>query len=104
MNPAVFYLTVGNEEEADAISALLLKKKLVVCIKKQAVQSTYRFKNKIESATEVLLVMESTEDLFTQAEKEIRTLHSYETFVFFSTAITKMTSDMELWFKQELHR
>jgi periplasmic divalent cation tolerance protein len=43
------------------------------------VQSVYRWKGKVETTKEVLLLIKSTRKRFSALEREIRRLHSYET-------------------------
>lgn len=102
MKMCILYLTCANDEEADKISQVLLEKKLVFCIKKSPVSSSFLWKGKIDHSKEVLLMMESVEGNFKQAEKEIAKLHSYETFVLVSVPVTQTTDDVLKWVKQEL--
>ena len=64
MKPNILFLTCTDSEEAEKISVTLLKKRLVVCIKKIPISSSYLYKGKIESADEVLLIMDSIEENF----------------------------------------
>ena len=43
------------------------------------VRSVYWWKGKVETATEVLMLVKTTRRMFGALEKEIRRLHSYET-------------------------
>jgi len=61
------------------------------------VSSDFRWKAKIEHSDEVLLQMESREDLFEQVEKEVAKLHSYDTFVLESTPVDKISKKAEKW-------
>ncbi|OGK23147.1 hypothetical protein A3A46_01180 [Candidatus Roizmanbacteria bacterium RIFCSPLOWO2_01_FULL_37_13] len=96
------FLTCADEEEAEKISAVLLKKKLVVCIKKVKVKSSFLFKKKIDKADEVLLIMDSIEEKFSEIEKEVRKIHSYETFVLLATSVIKSSKGVREWIKDEL--
>lgn len=102
MKIIILFLTCANEEEAEKISDVLLKKKLVVCIKKTKVKSRFLFKNKIDNADEILLIMDSIEDKFDQIEKEVRKIHSYETFVLLATSVIKSSKGIKEWIKEEL--
>src|SRR3989344_9549805 len=96
------FLTCADEEEAEKISAVLLKKKLVVCIKKTKVKSSFLFKKKIDKADEVLLIMDSLEEKFSVIEKEVRKIHSYKTFVLQGSPVIKSSKGVEEWIEQEL--
>jgi uncharacterized protein involved in tolerance to divalent cations/8-oxo-dGTP pyrophosphatase MutT (NUDIX family) len=101
MKMAVYYLTCADDWQADRIAKALLNKKLIVCAKKIAVSSISLWKGKRTEQNETLLVMESVEENFTKIEKEIKKLHSHETFVLYSTP-AKTTKKVEEWIKEEL--
>jgi periplasmic divalent cation tolerance protein len=96
------WLTVGSKEEADKIANTLLVKHLVACVRQIPVSSDYWWKGKINHSDEVLLQMESREDLFEQVEKEVAKLHTYDTFVLESTPISIISKSAGAWLKSEL--
>lgn len=102
MKAAVFYTTCADDWEADRISNVLLKKKLVVCAKKLSVISDFLWKGKIKKDNqETMLILESVAENFGKINQEIRKLHSYETFVLYSIPV-KTTKEVEKWIKEEL--
>jgi len=98
---AVYYLTCADDWEADKIAKSLLKKKLIVCAKQMPVASSSLWKGKLVQDKEILLILESIEENFDKIEKEIRKLHSHETFVLYSTPV-KTTRKVEEWIREEL--
>lgn len=98
----VLFLTCANNQEAEKITRSLLEKKLVFCIKKLPVSSSFLWKGKISQAKEVLLIMESLESNFEKVKKEVTKLHSYDTFVLLSTPVSKTTEQVKDWIKGEL--
>ena len=102
MNPVVLFLTCADEREADEITDVLLRKKLVVCIKKTKVESSFLFKGKTDAADEVLLIMDSVEEKFKEIEKEVRKIHSYKTFVLLASPILKASKGVRKWIKKEI--
>jgi uncharacterized protein involved in tolerance to divalent cations len=96
------YLTCANKAEADKISDALLVKHLIVCAKQVPVNSKFHGHGKIESRDEILLIMDSREDLFKQAETEVAKLHSYETFVLQQASLEKVSEKADHWLRQEL--
>jgi len=104
MKFSIFYLTCANEDEAEEISQVLLQKRLVACAKKFPVVSQFVWKGNIEEDEEVLVLFESIEENFEKVEKEIKKLHSYETFVFFSILANKVTKETEKWLETELKK
>ena len=102
MKPILLFLTCANNQEADKISNALLDKQLVVCIKKFPVSSKFLWQGKKSSAEEVILLMDSEKSLFSQIEKEIKKLHSYETPVLISVAVNQSSFGIDKWLKEEL--
>lgn len=102
MKMAVFVLTCADKKEADKIGDVLLKKKLIACAKEFSVSSSFWWKGKIDNSQEVLLMMESIEENFEIVNKEVRKVHSYETFVLFSLPVGQTTKDVEKWLNKEL--
>lgn len=102
MKPCILYLTCANDLEADKIVDILLEKKLIVCAKKLTVQTKNYWKGKIESAREVLLIMDSSEELFSKVEGEVRELHSYDTFNLMSSPVTHLSTGIKEWMSQGL--
>ena len=96
------WLTVGSKEEADKIANTLLVKYLVSCVRQIPISSDYRWKGKIEHSNEILLQMESREDLFDQVEKEVAELHTYSTFVLEASPVFAISKSAEKWLKSEL--
>jgi len=102
MKPILLFLTCADNTEADIISDSLLQKKLIACAKKSTVTSKFNWDGKKDEGTEVLLIMDSVEELFEQIEVEISQLHSYDTFVLIATPVIRTSSGIKEWFKKEL--
>ena len=79
-NKIVVLVTCGSIDEARQIGRMLVDRKLVACanILRAPVQSIYWWKNKIELAEEVLLLLKSSRSRFAAVESAIRKLHSYD--------------------------
>lgn len=102
MKMVILFLTCVNNSEAEKISQSLLEKHLIVCAKKTPVSSAFFWKGKTEKADEILLVMESEEGKFEEIEKEVRKLHSYETFVLSAVPVIKISKGVDSWLKEGL--
>lgn len=98
----LLYLSCKNSSEADKIADTLLARQLITCAKRIPVMSNYRWQGKIESAEEILLIMESREDLFEKVEAEVAKLHSYDTFVLEAVLVTKLSEKSKRWAEDEL--
>lgn len=68
--------TFENKEEANKISEILLKKRLVSCSQISSITSSYHWKGKIEHEEEFLLQMKSKTSLYKEIESEILKYHS----------------------------
>jgi len=74
-------VTCPTLSEARKISRSLLQKHLVACVNIHSVpiESIYRWKGKIETAREHLLLIKTTTRRLKSLEREVLRLHSYET-------------------------
>ena len=76
----VVLVTVGSLREARKIAKTLVEGRLAACVNlSPAVQSFYRWKSKMETAREILLVIKTSREIFPELQTEIRKLHSYAT-------------------------
>jgi periplasmic divalent cation tolerance protein len=76
----VVLVTCASAGQARKIARALVEGRLAACgnILHMPVHSIYRWKGKVESAKETLLILKSTRPRFAALEREIRRLHSYE--------------------------
>src|ERR1700688_3655994 len=74
-------VTCPSLPEARKISRALLQKHLAACVNIHTppIESVYRWKGKIETAREHLLLIKTTARRLKSLEKEVLRLHSYET-------------------------
>ena len=70
--------TTDSKENADAITQLLLEKKLIACVQSATIQSAYHWQGKIIKSEEILLQMKTKKSLFEQIQTEIEHLHTYD--------------------------
>jgi len=71
--------TAGSEEEARKIARCLVDQGLAACVNiVPRVESIYRWKGKIESAQEWLLIIKTTAERFPAVRDAIRELHSFD--------------------------
>ena len=73
-------VTCGSIVEARRIARRVVRKRLAACVNivLGPVQSIYRWKGKVQSAREVLLVIKTTEKRLPELEKEVVHGHSYD--------------------------
>lgn len=78
-NKIVVLSTCADEKEAEKIARALLDERLAACINVvSGVRSLYRWKGAVEGASECLLLIKSSRELFPALSAAIRKAHSYE--------------------------
>src|SRR6266851_1560475 len=95
-------LTCENAEEAGKIADALREHRLIVCAKQVPVESKFWWKGEVEMASEVVLVMDSAEDLFFAVEAEVGRMHSYETFVLQMLPMVGLSAAAQEWMDENL--
>ena len=71
--------TAGSEDEARKIARHLVEQRLAACVNiVPQIESIYRWREKLESAREWLLLVKTTVKRFPDVRDAIRELHSYE--------------------------
>lgn len=71
--------TAGSEEEARRIANQLVERRLAACVNiVPRIESIYRWKDKVQEAEELLLVIKTTEAAFPGVRDAIAELHSYD--------------------------
>jgi periplasmic divalent cation tolerance protein len=79
-NARVVLVTCGSLADCRKIARALVNKRLAACVSaiSAPAESLYRWKGKVESAKEFLLVIKTTARRLQSLEEEIARLHSYE--------------------------
>jgi periplasmic divalent cation tolerance protein len=75
----VILVTTGSDTEAHKIADLLLLKKRAACVNiVPAVESTFWWQGKLDSATESLLIVKTKASLLPEIVDLVKAAHSYE--------------------------
>jgi len=75
----VVFVTVGDKDEAVAISRTLVGEKLVACVNMiPQIRSIYWWKDELCDDSETLLMMKTSKAMFESLKGRICELHSYE--------------------------
>lgn len=102
----VVVITCKDKEEATKIGKALLTNKLAACIKVTSdVRSMYLWppkSEKIEEATEVMLLCKTLESKWSNIEKEVITLHSYKTPEIYALPASRVSQKYLDWITGEL--
>lgn len=100
----VVIVTCGSRAEAKRIARAVVKARLAACanVLGSPVESIYRWKGKVETAKEVLLLLKSTRKRFSALEREIRRLHSYDTPEIVAVAIREGSRAYLRWIDESV--
>jgi periplasmic divalent cation tolerance protein len=76
----VVLVTCGSRKEARKIARTLVERRLAACVNEigAPLRSVYRWKGKVETAEEFLLVIKTTKRRFAGLRDAVRELHSYD--------------------------
>ena len=96
-------VTTETKEQARDIAQSLVVKKLAACVQiVDSVESTYRWKGKVESARECLCLIKTRESLFGKVEAAIKALHSYETPEIIAVPVIDGSKEYLRWLDESL--
>jgi|SRR5580698_8649688 periplasmic divalent cation tolerance protein len=99
----VVLTTCESADEASQIARVLVEKKIAACVNiMPGVKSVYRWKEKIEEASEVLLIIKSRRDLFDAIRTEIAKIHTYELPELIALPIVDGSETYLAWLDREL--
>jgi periplasmic divalent cation tolerance protein len=78
-NARIVFTTTATQEEARKIAYALVERRLAACVNLiPHLESVYRWKDKVESAQEWLLLIKTQADLFERVRDAVKELHSYD--------------------------
>lgn len=94
--------TTETKEQAQKIAKYLVEQKLAACVQITGpIESTYRWKGKVETASEYLCLIKTRITLFKKVEAAIKILHPYETPEIIAVAIVKGSREYLNWLGEE---
>jgi periplasmic divalent cation tolerance protein len=102
-DPIAVFITAPNNEEASQLANTLVEKRLAACVQiMPRMQSVYRWQGKIERQQEILLIIKTVNAKFAELEREVRSLHSYETPEIVAVPLTAVSEPYLSWLKASL--
>lgn len=98
-SPARIVLTTAaSAEEAARLGRTLVEERLAACATMiPGAQSIYRWKDRIESTAETLLLLKTEVDRLSALEARLHALHSYETPEFLVLAVKSGSQSYLAW-------
>ena len=76
---AVVLTTAKSLEDARGIAEKVLSQQLAACVQLLAINSLYTWKGEVAEESEVLLLLKTRQELYSELEKAILSVHKYET-------------------------
>jgi len=78
--PLVVFITAPHRDEAVRLAEMLVGARLAACVQiLPEMESVYRWQGVVERQPEILLLVKTTKAKFAELEREVRSLHSYDT-------------------------
>ena len=94
----IVLITAGSEEEARRIARLLVKEKMAACVNiVPGVDSLFRWKGKMDSARETLLLVKTRAPLLSEIISLVKKAHSYEVPEIIALPIIDGSEDCLKW-------
>ena len=99
----VVLMTASSREEAARLAEMLIGSRLAACVQiMPEMESVYRWKGQVQREPEVLLLAKTTLSCFTELEREVRALHSYETPEIVAVPVTAISAPYLEWLNANL--
>ena len=94
----VVLLTAGSQEEASRLAEMLVGAHLAACVQiMPQMESVYRWEGAVHRAPEFLLLAKTTAACFEELEREVRSLHTYDTPEIVAVPITHVSAPYFDW-------
>src|SRR5579871_5419288 len=102
----VVLVTSGSLKEARTIARAVVEKRLAACVNigTAPVESVYRWKRKVETAREFLLVIKTTASRLEALEREVMRMHSYDVPEFVVLEIARGSKEYLRWLEDSVSR
>lgn len=99
----VVFSTCGSQEEAERLARRLVEEHLAACVNViSPVRSFYRWKGAIEDATEWLLAIKTSRELFDRVRATLESAHSYELPEVLALPVVEGSPGYLAWMEGEL--
>ena len=99
------YMTAGSKAEAQKIGKALLDSRLAACVNiLDNMESIYRWEEKIQVDSEVVLIAKTTETLVPQLIEKVKSIHSYDCPCIVSLPVLNGYPPFLDWIQTEVER
>lgn len=102
----VVLVTCGSLEEGKRMGRALVEARLAACVNvlETPIESIYRWKGKVDTATEFLLLIKTSRERFAALEDTVKRLHSYAIPEIIALPIEKGSRDYLGWLTDSVKR
>ena len=99
----IVFCSCGSEEEERMLAQAAVEKRLAACANVlPPMTSVYRWKGKVETAYEYLLLAKTTEDRFPALRQALKEMHSYEKPEIVAVGIANGSADYLAWISENV--
>jgi len=100
----VVLVTCASSAQAREIARVLVERRLAACasVLEAPVRSVYRWKGRVESARESLLVLKTSRKRFAAVERAVRRLHTYDVPEIIALPIAAGARDYLAWISESV--
>ena len=100
----VVLVTCGSVAEGRKIGRALVEARLAACVNvlQMPVESIYRWKGRVDTAKEFLMIIKTSRARFAALEKSLKRLHSYEVPEIIALPIEKGSKDYLTWLAESV--
>jgi len=99
----VVLTTCDSEEQAEKLARHLVDQRVAACVNVlPKARSIYRWNEKVEEASEWMLLIKSRRDLFAALRSEIQKLHTYEVPELIALPVVDGSEAYLTWFDAQL--
>jgi uncharacterized protein involved in tolerance to divalent cations len=100
----VVLVTCANEREAKRIARAVVEERVAACVNilPGAVQSIYRWKGKVESARERLMIVKTSKKRLAKLQAAVERLHSYDVPEFIALPIVTGSRSYLAWIEDSI--
>lgn len=95
--------TTETEQDAHAIAMALVEQRLAACVQIVGpIRSTYRWKEKVETAQEWQCVAKTRRELYERVEEAVKSLHPYEVPEILAVPMVAASQGYRRWIDEEV--
>lgn len=99
----IVFCTCSDSAEANRLAHSLVEERLAACVNiLPGLTSIYRWQDKLESASEHLLLVKTTRERLSSLESRIHELHSYELPEVIAVPVTAGSEKYLAWLSQQV--